>query len=489
LFQTFQKAARAPLLAVAALAAVGLLGLGRCASGEIRNLTSPPRPNVLIIISDDMRFDELWAMPTVSALARRGVTFSRFYTPTPLCCPSRASFMSGLYARHHGVLANNPPQGGFPAFDDRSTLATWLQASGVRTGLIGRYLNSYESLYIPPGWDQFFAIWQATEGHGNYFSYRVNDNGERRYFAARPEDYSTRVIAQQALRFLEADRDRPFMLMLTPRTPHGPATPDPIDSGIYKDLDIALPPSYDEEDVSDKPSMVRDLPPLSDAQRKELDIFRRHQLEALVGLDRAISGLVEALRADGRLDRTWIFYTTDNGLKIGEHRRDVGKSCPYEECARVPLVVVPPGGTEPPRTDEHLVANIDIAPTIAAIIGTKPDGAVDGSNLLPLVQDTATPWRDALTLEMLKDEDVESGTRYTAVRTADRKYVRYPDGEEELYDEAADPYELQNQANNPTWADEKQRLAARLDALLNDDSVPTIRKRPTAPDAAGVPAQ
>jgi arylsulfatase A-like enzyme len=470
-----------------ALAAIGLLGLGRCAYPEIRNVAAPPRPNVLLIISDDMRFDELSVMPNVSALAQRGVTFSRFYTPTPLCCPSRASFMSGLYARHHGVLANTPPQGGFPAFDDRSTLATWVQARGVRTGLIGRYLNSYESLYVPPGWDDFFAIWQATEGHGNYFNYRVNDNGERRYFGGRPEDYSTRVIAQQALDFLSKDKDRPFMLMLTPRAPHGPATPDPIDSGIYKDLDIPLPPSYDEQDVSDKPSMVRNIPPLSDAQRKELEIFRRHQLETLVGVDRAIGTLIEALRADGRLDRTWIFYTSDNGLTIGEHRRDVSKSCPYEECVHVPLVVIPPGGLDSPRTDDHLVANIDIAPTVAAIMGTKPDGAVDGSNLVPLVRDPATPWRDALTLEMLKDEDVESGTRYSAVRTADRKYVRYPDGEEELYDEAADPYELRNRANDPAWADEKQRLVERLDALLNDDSVPAIRQRPNTPGATRTP--
>ena len=426
------------------------------------------RPNVLVIVADDMRADSMWVMPTVNHLAERGITFTRAYATTPLCCPSRASILTGLYARHHGVMRNSPPDGGVEAFDDRSTLATWLQAAGVRTGMIGRYLNRYrDTLDIPPGWDDWFGIWDLGD---QYYKYRVNDNGERLYFSTAPDDYSTRVIGREAIQFLEQHRDRPFMLMLNPRTPHEPATEDFLDVGDFKDRDIPLPPSYDEEDVSDKPRWIQRLPRLTADGREEIEEFRRRQLGSLVSLDRAIASVVEALRADGRLDHTWIIFTSDNGLMLGEHRIGITKSCPHEECARIPLVVIPPGGLSPPRVDDRLVANIDFAPTIAAIQGAEPATPVDGLDMRPLLSGEATEWRDALILEhpLKNDEDM----RFFAVVTPDRKYVRYLNEEdEELYDIVADPYELTNLAADPGWAAEKARLSAQLDALLGDDGV------------------
>jgi N-acetylglucosamine-6-sulfatase len=422
--------------------------------------------NIVLIVADDMRFDSLWVMSTLGRLVEeRGVTFNRAYVTTPLCCPSRASILTGLYARHHGVRGNAPPAGGVAAFDDRSTLATWLQAAGVRTGLIGRYLNGYESTDVPLGWDFWFALWQFSERHGNYNNYRVTDQGERRYSDSRPESYSTRVIGQQARRFLEEERGRQFMLMLTPRTPHYPATPDPIDSGKLKGVELPLPPSYDEQDVSDKPAWVRENGRIRPKEHEENETFRRLQLESLLSLDREIGVLLDTLRADGRLDRTWIIFTSDNGVLIGEHRLSIGKSCAYEECVRVPLVVVPPTGMfrDVPREDEHLVANIDLAPTIAEIMGVEPAGPVDGRSLLRLFRDPAAPWRDALVLEAWSDSD---GKQFVALRTADRKYVHYGDGDEELYDEAGDPYELQDLAGESTRRAEKARLAAHLSALL-----------------------
>ncbi|MBA2450038.1 MAG: sulfatase [Chloroflexi bacterium] len=426
-------------------------------------------PNVVLIVADDMRPDSLWVMSALGRLAETGVTFNRAYATTPLCCPSRASIMTGLYAHHHGVLGNDPPLGGVAAFDDRSTLATWLQGVGVRTGLVGRYLNGYASLDVPPGWDSWFALWQVSEEYGNYNDYRVTDNGTRRYFGAGPEAYSTRVLGQQALRFLQEDPSRPFMLMLTPRAPHSPATPDPLDSGQFKDLELPLPPAYNEEDVRDKPAWVRDYPRLGSTKLERIEVFRRRQLESLLSLDRTIGSIVEALQTDGRLERTWIIFTADNGLTLGEHRLDVGKACPYEECVRVPLIVVPPGGigvprNDPsPRTDDHLVANIDLAPTITQIMGIEPGGPVDGRSLLPLIEGRDPPWRDALLLQQQREDE---GKSFVALRTADRKYVRYADDGEELYDLAADPYELNNDANASGRAEEKARLSALLDTLL-----------------------
>jgi N-acetylglucosamine-6-sulfatase len=407
-----------------------------------------------------MRFDSLWAMSGLAGLAQGGVTFTRAYATTPLCCPSRASILTGLYARNHGVLTNDPPAGGYEVFDDRSTLATWLQSAGVRTGLVGRYLNGYHSLDIPPGWNYWFAFWQWGN---HYYSFRVNDNGERRYYPAEEEFYSTRVFGQQALRFLEQDPSRPFLLMLTPRAPHGPAIPDHQDAGTFKELELSLPPSYDEPDVSDKHARIQSLSPLQPEDKEDLELRRRRQLETLLSLDRVIATLVERLRSEGRLDRTWVIFTSDNGNALGEHRLNDDKNCVYEECVRVPLVVVPPVSLADGRIDDHLVANIDLAPTIAAIMGVEPAAEVDGASLLPLLNAAAPAWRDALVLESFSRD---GGTPFVGLRTADRKYVRYETGEEELYDLGRDPFELQSLSSDPAWADERAALAARLAAML-----------------------
>src|SRR5215210_4074861 len=152
---------------------------------------SAPPPNVLLILTDDMRLDDLWVMDRVNQLAQRGTTFRSFFVTTPLCCPSRSTLLTGLYAHNHGVLGNREPLGGFTLFNDQSTLATWLQAGGVRTGLVGRYLNEYASIYLPPGWNFFYAMWGAGEDLGNYYDYAVTDNGAKDEFFDKPEDYST----------------------------------------------------------------------------------------------------------------------------------------------------------------------------------------------------------------------------------------------------------------------------------------------------------
>ena len=449
-------------VAILLLTCLVVLAAGRARGEALAAAPSGPQ-NVVLIVADDMRYDSAWVMPTLGRLAERGVSFSRAYATTPLCCPSRASILTGRYARHHGVLSNNPPNGGVEAFDDRSTLATWLKAAGVRTGLIGRYLNGYIAHEVPPGWDYWFAT--GAVPYTGYYKYRITDNGIRRSFGNTPEEYSTRVYAQRALRFLERERERPFFLMVAPRAPHDPATPDPMDEGTFRDLELPLSPAYDEEDVSDKPSWIRRLDRLTDKEHLALHDLRRAQLESLLGVDRAIEGIVRALEADGRLDRTWFIFVSDNGVTLGEHRRGLGKTCAYEECARVPLVVVPPPGVAAPRTDDHLVANIDLAPTISAILGAEPAAPVDGRDLQPLLRDPATPWRDALLLEVWSDSDERE---LVALRTADRKYVVYGNGEEELYDSAADPHELRNLSGEADWAAAKADLNARLRSLLEE---------------------
>ena len=455
------RAMRIGVLTVAALAAVAILGLlwPHPRAGQ----ASVQRPNVVLIVADDMRLDGLWAMKNLLQMAERGTTFNQFFVTTPLCCPSRATILTGLYARHHGVRGNSPPLGGVEVFDDRSTTATWLQAAGIRTGLVGRYLNGYESEAIAPGWNYWFVLQQAGGEYSNYYRYRATDQGQQRYYGSEAASYSTRVLGDQIKKFLSADRTTPFALQFTPRAPHDPATPDRIDSGAFKEHEYTLSPAYNEADVSDKPSFVRSRRPLNDKELEEIERFRRGQWESLISVDRVLANMVEQLRADGRLDNTWFIFMSDNGLMLGEHRKNEEKTCPYEECVHVPLVIIPPAGMVVPRTDEHIVASIDLAPTIAAIMGVTPASPVDGENLLALLTDSATPWRDAIVLEAWTEA---SDAGFSAIRTADRKYVRYVNGEEELYDLAVDPHELDNRAADPGRADEKARLAAKLEGML-----------------------
>ena len=453
------------LAGVALLVAVGLLVvLGRGPAAAMLSMVSGARPNVVLIIADDMRYDDLEVMPTVKGLAQRGISFERAYVTTPLCCPSRASLLTGQYARHHGVRANEPPNGGVDLFDDRSTLATWLHDGGVRTGLVGRYLNGYRSLYRPPGWDSWFAIWESSEDRSLYYRYYANNNGDDEFYGSSSENYSSRVLARRSLQFLRGEPERPFLLWLTPRAPHSPATPDERDKGLFRDLVLDTSGSFDEEDVEDKPANIRALPRLDEADRTRLQRFRQRQFQSLQSVDRMVGDVVEALRVDGRLDKTWIIFTSDNGLTVGEHRLPPGKSCVYEECVRVPLVVVPPGGLGQPRTDGRLVANIDLAPTIAELMGVRLAGPVDGQSLVPLLNGRDVQWRDGIVIEQWASE--VSDRAFTAVLTDTTKYVAHETGEEELYDLAADPHELRSLAADPAQAEQKRALAERLRALL-----------------------
>jgi N-acetylglucosamine-6-sulfatase len=432
-------------------------------SGHASALATPARPNVLLIVADDMRMDGLQAMPTVQSLASSGVAFSQAMVTTPLCGPSRASILTGQYAHRHGIQANDSPHGGVSAFDSNSTVATWLQAAGVRTGLIGRYMNGYDSMEIPPGWDSWFVFRQPRQNMTNYNNYTVNDNGQRRHFGNENEAYSTRVLGRQLRSFLAQQQDRPFFVMITPRTPHAPADPDPHDVDRYQGVELPQLPAYDEPDISDKPAWVRENGLLRGGEHKKIDKLRRRQLEALVGLDREIAQTIEALRADGRLASTWIIFTSDNGIVLGEHRLGSGKSCAYEPCVNVPMIVVPPGGLPEGRTDERLVANIDLAPTIADIMQAEVPLPVDGISLMPFIENPSAAGRDALLLEQWREQPER---RWSSVRTATHKFVRYDNGDEEMYDLAADPHELDSIARNPFFAEQRALLNARLDALL-----------------------
>jgi arylsulfatase A-like enzyme len=423
------------------------------------------RPDIVLILTDDQRWDTLWAMPSVRRLlGAHGVTFPNAFVVNSLCCPSRTSILTGDYSHTTGVYTNVRPDGGFPAFDDRSTIATWLHSAGYETGLFGKYLNLYPGRYIPPGWDRWAAFVMDPDVALHYYDYAISEGSTIRHYGHAPEDYSTNVLADDAVRFVRSARG-PMFLYFAPWAPHDPPIAAPGDEGAFADLRPARPPGFDEADVSDKPAYIRQLPAFGHGAIANVDAGRQGQLATLVAVDRAVARIVAALRETGRLDHTLIVFMSDNGFAWGEHRWRA-KQTPYEESIRVPLVVSYPPLTDAPRVDPRLALNIDLAPTFAELAGVSDHGA-EGRSLLPILAGDDVTWRRSFLVEHEHARRRPSPPSYCAVRTEDSLYVDYASGEREFYDLRTDPYELDNRASDPTTQVARDRLQARLHELCN----------------------
>jgi N-acetylglucosamine-6-sulfatase len=449
---------RRAALTVALAAAIVAAAAGGWALGSAGK-ASPRGPSVVIILTDDQRWDTLSAMPNVRRLlAGPGVTFANAFVVNSLCCPSRASFLTGEYSHSTGIYTEAPPHGGYRRFRDGSTVATWLHAAGYHTGLFGKYLNGYTGTAIPPGWDRWFAFEQAATGY--YQRYQVNDDGAIERFGSAPQDYSTDVLASQAVSFIDHTRG-PLFAYVAPYAPHAPAVPAPRDRSAPVRLSAFDPPSFDERDMGDKPAWMRSLPKVS---RTEVDAFRTQQVRSLIDVDRMVGAIVGALRRTGRLHDTLIAFTSDQGLGWGEHRWFERKEVPYEESIRIPDVLRFDPLVRTPHTDRHLVLNIDLAPTIAALAGVSAPG-VDGRSVVPLLADRAVPWRHAFLIEHVEGTTPPDPPTYCAARTERYLFVRYATGERELYDLRTDPFELSNAAGEPRMRTTQKALANELAQL------------------------
>ncbi|MFL5737003.1 MAG: sulfatase [Actinomycetota bacterium] len=439
---------------------------------ERQSLAATP-PNVVLILTDDQRWDSLWAMPTVqSDLVDHGVNFTNAFVTNSSCCPSRASILTGEYSHSTNVYssAEDGPQAGFASFHDSSTVATWLQGAGYRTALIGKYLNGYTPdhiSYVPPGWNRWVAFGTKGQGGAAYYDYDLSVGGNAAagqavHYGTGPTDYSTDVLAKYATTFIrQTDPSKPLFLDFTPKAPHGPYTPAPQDVNAFPDLPPNRPPSYNEADVSDKPAYIRDLPPFTGAIATKADAQYHDAYRSLLAVDRAVGAIVTVLSDTGRLDNTLIVFASDNGLLWGEHHYR-GKQLAYEESIRVPLVVRDDAlNLAQGTTDPHIVANIDLAPTFADVGGVAAPDA-EGNSLIPLLTQSNPQWRTDLLVEHEQRVFKDSYPTFCAVRSPDLAYTAYGTGEEELYDVDADPYELQNLASDPSHAAD---LGAMRDAV------------------------
>ena len=421
-----------------------------------------PPPNIILILTDDQRVDTLRYMPIVrQTLGKHGVTFTNAYVSNPVCCPSRASILTGLYSHSTGVYTNSFA-GGFAAFDDSSTIATWLRDAGYHTGLFGKYLNGYETTYVPPGWDRWFA----TQGSAAYYRYRATSDGAVIEFGDEPTDYATSVIGEEAISFIqETPTEQPLFAYVSVPAPHDPSIAAPGDEGAFAKLEPWRPLSFNERDVKDKPLYIRNNPWLKADRRREIDVARIRQVRSLLAVDRLVEDIVDVLRETGRLQNTIVVFTSDNGVLWGEHRWD-SKDVPYEESIRVPLIVRYDALIPAARTDTNLVMNIDLAPTFAHAAGvTTP--AVEGASFLPLLLDPATSWRQGFLLEHMASHGGNAVPSFCGYHTRRYVLIRYSGDSSELYDLKVDRLQRENVFDAPAYAQVQASLDDRLAAACD----------------------
>ena len=512
----------------AALAtALALITVAIAAAGDSSAGTAvQQRPNVIVVMTDDQSVGELSerTMPaTMRRVAGEGAEFTNSFVSSPLCCPSRAGYITGQYPHNNGVYDNEP---GYAALNDKnSTLNTWMSAAGYRTGHVGRFLLAYNrdalagagydtksGFAAPPGVDDWFGyVGSATHYYGATFS----DNGTP--LELGDQTYTTRETNRAARDFVaqSAVDQRPFFLTYAANAPHFSADtvggycgtgnlpiPEPAEARRWEDEPLPKPPSFGEPKIGDKPVWVRERPKLKPSRLRELKSGYRCALGALATVDRGINSLIKQLQRSGELENTAIFFTSDNGYFFGEHRLVLSKVYPYEEGIRVPLLARVPravlglsaGAPRPDRIDQ-LVNNLDLTATVLDLADATPCNSggecrtLDGHSLVPLLRGDRPDWsRQRALLIQLGGKRACDGTQaldlglnnfYDAIRTRRHLYVELehvnPDTglcerpEYELYDLREDPFQLRNQAVDPATGAVPSTLqlglAARLAAL------------------------
>ncbi|WP_372734069.1 sulfatase [Nocardioides sp.] len=444
-----------------------------------------PRPNVVLIVADDL--DEKlmpWMPNTERLIAQQGASFSRYYVEQSTCCTSRSTILTGQYTHNHGVRGNHYPAGGFLRFRDGQesvALPTWLADNDYRSAMLGKYLNEYPfpggyngdaaekdamKRYVPPGWQAW-----VSPVDGEPYRQRetiLNING---VVDTEPRvQYLDQLLSDRMLAMVRGGdgmdlREGGRFIYYSSYSPHAPYAAPARFRDDFTEVEYPRAPNFDEADVSDKYGLAAVRSRLSALKVQKIDAAFRDRIRSVQVLDETVARLVRTLRRQGTLENTYIIFTSDNGYNMGEHRLDIAKYNQFEETVRVPLLIRGPG-IEPGTDISTLTGNVDLAPTIADMSGTPIPDWVDGLSLLPLLtgEQTSLP-RDSLLLsrgliplekqalsgiEEFPETQVESARHarlsdFNALVTKRWKLVQYTNSRhEELYDLRADPYEMTN---------------------------------------------
>lgn len=426
--------------------------------------SAPFGPNIVVVMTDDQTVAQTRVMRIVGRDIRdQGTSFTRAFASYPLCCPSRATFLTGQHSHNHGVLGNGTPVGGFDDLDEENTLGVWLQGAGYRTIHVGKFLNGYgltDPTYIPQGWDRWVGAPDATTNA--MFGYDLNENGTVVHYGGRPEDYKTDVYTRKAVEEINSSAPlalagQPFFMFVGYTAPHLPARPAPRHEARFSSLPLPRPRSFNEADVSDKPRDIRRRSRFTRRQVRRIRANHRKQLRTLLAVDEGVGAIIDALAANNLLGTTYVVFTSDNGFFTGEHRLAKGKFLPYEPSLRVPLIVRGPGLARGARSQE-LISNVDLAPTFLDWAEAAATVPVDGRSLTPFLSDPDRRSRRPIFIEA-NTRDVNSpGIPYAGIRTQRWKLVRYRTGEIELYDLRRDPQELHSAHRNRRYKRTKRFL-------------------------------
>jgi arylsulfatase A-like enzyme len=440
------------------------------------------RPNVVVIMSDDQTVEEMRVMPqTRNLIGSAGMTFRNSVVTYSLCCPSRATFLTGQYPHNHQVRSNGGTDGGYAKLDHTNTLAVWLQQAGYVTGHIGKYLNGYgekDSTAIPPGYTEWYG--SLGESAYDYYNYKVNQNGTVVSHGSSPDQYQSDFYTRKAVDFITrrgrtaAAGGKPFYLFVTYLAPHWAkaeehdptkietAVPAPRHIGRFAGEVLPKSPAFNEADMSDKPASMRSRPLLTSTQKSDLQKAYRLRLESLLAVDEGVGSIIKALQNVGVLQNTVVVYTSDNGWFQGEHRIAFGKILPYEPAVKVPLLIRGPGIARNQQISAA-VANVDLAPTIVATTGATARRIMDGRSLWPLLQGQSSWGTPPGRYVMVEDSPLGSAaTVFWSIRQGKYVYTEYNNGDRELYDTGIDSAEVSSRHADPAYADVRKRLADHL---------------------------
>ena len=457
---------------------VAIIAFMSLSIGSVNLNAAEQRPDVLFILIDDMRFDALSSAghpfvktPHLDKLRAAGAWLENAFVTTSICCPSRATFLTGCYASRHGVIDNETAE-----YDGAKTppVTKYLQEAGYSTAMIGKWHMGFSGRPRPT-----FDHWISFDGQGVYNDPKLNINGTLQ----QRQGYITDILTKYAVDYIEQQpTDRPYFLMLSHKAVHEPFQPaERHEHAFGRNRTLPEPISW-QDDFRGKPLWQRrertkdvrwhyrtrdreeeEIPDSVPAEQWSPKQRYVNQLRCISAVDDGVGRVIETLRKRGTLDNTLIVFTSDNGYFHLEHRR-WDKRLAYEESLRIPMIIVYPGAISEGSTYPQLVANVDFAPTVLDYAGLEVPKQMQGSSLRPLFESSTNQWRDYVFYEYWT-ELVHSIPTMIAIRTENQKLVHYPNVEDldELYDLVADPHELTNLASSQEYAEQHALLKQIMD--------------------------
>lgn len=459
---------------------LGLAILTASCLGGQTSISATDRPNIVLINLDDADIDMFRPeilesrFPHIDSVARQGITFTNFHVTSPLCGPSRACLLRGQYAHALGHRTNNESiprrtrgfQGDIRSFFDRGfaddDFGKWLQDAGYHTIFLGKYINNTtgHDPRIPAGWDDFFLSRGSRYYETERFTNRVHPEGA---FEFLPKGvYRTHAEGLDLAQLIrsQSSNPEPLFVYFAPYGPHseGQSPGGMIDtslSTIWPNLSRPREDNYDEADISDKPLVYRQLPPIPPAMEERMRNQHRRRMIAAKSVDIAIGRVLRALSDTGRLENTFVMITSDNGYLLGQHRLSA-KGVTFREASQVPLIVQGPG-VPANATANHLLAHIDIAPTLLELAGHPVKPFIDGKSFLPLLNQPENfppeSWRQGVLIENWQRKlhrGYPLNTTFLQLRMYDSVFTEWADGTREFYDLQVDPLQLENVAESLT---------------------------------------